>query len=53
MNCWHSPEPTCRRRSCGPNLIEEEFMLSRSPIRAYIPATNVARARKFYENSWD
>jgi predicted enzyme related to lactoylglutathione lyase len=34
---------------CGPNLIEEEFMLSRSPIRAYIPATNVARARKFYE----
>src|SRR4029453_14333697 len=48
MNCGHSPEPTCQR-SCGPNLIEEEFMLSRSPIRAYIPATNVARARKFYE----
>ena len=24
-------------------------MLSRSPIRAYIPATKVARARKFYE----
>jgi catechol 2,3-dioxygenase-like lactoylglutathione lyase family enzyme len=24
-------------------------MLSAAPIRAYIPATNVARARKFYE----
>jgi len=24
-------------------------MLSRSPIRAYIPASDVARARKFYE----
>jgi predicted enzyme related to lactoylglutathione lyase len=24
-------------------------MLSNAPIRAYIPATNVARARKFYE----
>src|ERR1700683_3924385 len=25
------------------------FMLSTSPIRAYIPASDVARARKFYE----
>jgi catechol 2,3-dioxygenase-like lactoylglutathione lyase family enzyme len=24
-------------------------MLSKAPIRAYIPASNVARARKFYE----
>jgi catechol-2,3-dioxygenase len=25
-------------------------MLSNAPIRAYIPASNVPRARKFYEN---
>ena len=24
-------------------------MLSRAPIRAYIPASNISRARKFYE----
>jgi predicted enzyme related to lactoylglutathione lyase len=26
-------------------------MLSRAPIRAYIPARNIARARKFYEQT--
>jgi predicted enzyme related to lactoylglutathione lyase len=28
---------------------KETFMLSKAPIRAYIPASDVARARKFYE----
>ena len=30
---------------------EEAVMLSAAPIRAYIPASNVARARKFYEQT--
>jgi predicted enzyme related to lactoylglutathione lyase len=29
--------------------LQEALMLRTAPIRAYIPATNVARARKFYE----
>ncbi len=30
-------------------VTEEVRMLSAAPIRAYIPVSNVARARKFYE----
>jgi predicted enzyme related to lactoylglutathione lyase len=29
----------------------EDIMLSKAPIRAYLPARDVARARKFYENT--
>jgi catechol 2,3-dioxygenase-like lactoylglutathione lyase family enzyme len=29
--------------------MKEDFMLSTAPLRAYIPATDVPRARKFYE----
>src|SRR5207244_4048365 len=29
----------------------EEFMLRNAPIRAYIPVSDVARARKFYEQT--
>ena len=30
---------------------EEPIMLSAAPIRAYIPVSNVSRARKFYEET--
>jgi predicted enzyme related to lactoylglutathione lyase len=33
----------------GPNRRYDRGMLKNSPIVPYIPATNVARARKFYE----
>jgi predicted enzyme related to lactoylglutathione lyase len=32
-------------------LIEEPIMLSTAPIRAYIPVSNVSRARRFYEET--
>jgi catechol 2,3-dioxygenase-like lactoylglutathione lyase family enzyme len=32
-------------------LMEEPIMLSIAPIRAYIPVSNVSRARKFYEGT--
>jgi predicted enzyme related to lactoylglutathione lyase len=32
-------------------IAEETFMLSVAPIRAYIPAADVARARRFYEQT--
>jgi len=31
--------------------LQEPFMLRTAPIRAYIPASDVARARKFYEQT--
>src|SRR6266852_690463 len=53
------PATPSRRRSscplssaCGANNGgKEPIMLSTAPIRAYIPASNVARARKFYEQT--
>ena len=32
-------------------LTKETFMLKTAPIRAYLPASDISRARKFYEQT--
>jgi predicted enzyme related to lactoylglutathione lyase len=41
MRCFH--------RAPNEYNQKESFMLRNAPIRAYIPASNITRARKFYE----